>query len=95
MVMIPLIHFVHGASIYYNENIYCLKQVLGLEKSEFDWLCRHLGHTTRIHLDHYRATSNVIERIDVAKVLLMQDNGLIKQCAGKSLADIQFEGEKL
>lgn len=67
-------------------------QVLDMSRSQLDWMCAHLGHTLDVHKSHYRARSDVLERIEVAKILLIQDRGLVKQFVGKRLEDIQFEG---
>lgn len=56
------------------------------------WVCDHLGHTLDVHREHYRARSDVIERIEVAKILLMQDKGMVNKHVGKKLSEIQFTG---
>jgi hypothetical protein len=45
-----------------------------------------------MHRTHYRHTSDVLERIDVAKVRLIQDFGLVAKYQGKRIQDIQIEG---
>ncbi len=67
-------------------------QVLDLKPSELKWVCAHFGHTLDVHESHYKQQSDVIERLEVAKILLMQDNGMVKECVGKRLQDIQFSG---
>ncbi|XP_038063286.1 uncharacterized protein LOC119733978 [Patiria miniata] len=67
-----------------------ISQVVNLSRSELDWVCDHLGHTVDVHRTHYRARSDVIERIEVAKLLLIQDKGIVNQFVGKTLQDIQF-----
>lgn len=54
-------------------------------------LLRHLGHTYNVHLEHYRQTSDVVERLDVAKVLLIQDSGLVSENRKKKLQDIELK----
>ena len=34
----------------------------------------------------------MIERIDIAKLMLMQENNLVAKFAGKELREIQFDG---
>ena len=68
---------------------------MNLNRSELDWVCDHLGHTVDVHRTHYRARSDVIERIEVAKLLLIQDRGIVNQFVGKTLKDIQFSGKCL
>lgn len=67
--------------------------MIGLQDHEMKWLCQHLGHTQKVHAIHYRATSGMIERIEISKLMLMQETNSISKFAGKNLRDIQFEGK--
>lgn len=58
------------------------------------YICNHLGHTQKIHDQYYRQTSGLIERIDIAKLMLIQDHNLVSRYANKKLEEIQFEGSK-
>lgn len=69
-----------------------LFQVIGLKDHEMKWLCRHLGHTRKVHEQHYRSTSGLIERLDIAKLMLLQEGNLQGKFQGKPLNDITFEG---
>ena len=60
-----------------------------------EWITEHLGHTLDVHKLHYRLTSDVIERMQMAKLLLIQDFGVVKQFVDKSLEAIQIEGTTL
>lgn len=53
-------------------------------------MCRHLGHTTKVHLTHYRTMSSYLERVNVGKILLMQDLNIQAQFSGKKLDEINF-----
>ena len=64
-----------------------------MSRSQLDWVCDHLGHTVDVHRAHYRSRSDVLERVEVAKILLMQENGLTNLYVGKKLEDIQLEGK--
>ncbi|XP_033762695.1 uncharacterized protein LOC117344151 [Pecten maximus] len=55
------------------------------------WLCNHLGHTCRVHDQYYRQTSGLIERIDISKLMIMQEHNLVAKCNQKSLSEIQFD----
>ena len=57
-----------------------------------DWVCEHLGHSFDVHRQHYRAMSDVLERVQIAKILLIQDLNLVSKFHGKKLDDIQLEG---
>lgn len=76
-------------------NIFHFLQVIGLKDHEMTWLCRHLGHTRKVHEQYYRTTSGLIERLDVAKLMLLQEGNMHGKFQGKSLKDITFEGTVL
>jgi len=67
-------------------------QVLDLDEYQMAWVLNHLGHTLDVHKIHYRATSDIIERTEIAKILLMQDHGQLNRFVNKSLKEIQMEG---
>ena len=58
------------------------------------WVCDHMGHSFDVHRTYYRAVSDVLERVQIAKVLLIQDNNVVSKYQGKTLNDIQLEGNK-
>ncbi|XP_062612913.1 uncharacterized protein LOC134274668 [Saccostrea cucullata] len=68
-----------------------LAQVIGLKDEELRWLCNHLGHTEKVHEAYYRCTSSSIERIEIAKLMIIQERNLVGKCSGKKLSEIQFE----
>ena len=55
---------------------------MAIEPGALDKVCDHLGHTNAVQKEYYRATSDTAERIDIGKILLIQEE----------LEDIQFEG---
>lgn len=61
-------------------------------EAERQWVVDHLGHTMNVHQVHYRQTSDVLERVDIAKILLIQDMGLVAKYKGQKIQDIQIEG---
>lgn len=67
-------------------------QALDLKPNQVDWVMRHMGHSLDVHKIHYRATSDIIERTKVAKILLLQDEGRLEEFCNKSLDDIQLSG---
>uniref|UniRef100_A0A8W8MIH0 PWWP domain-containing protein n=1 Tax=Magallana gigas TaxID=29159 RepID=A0A8W8MIH0_MAGGI len=72
---------------------YCatIAQVIGLKDHELKYLCRHMGHTMEVHELHYRSTSGLIERLEIAKLMVMQECNVVGKFHGKSLKDITFE----
>lgn len=75
----------------YNNTLYFL-QIFDLNSQQQQWLANHLGHSMDIHKIHYRQTSGLIERIDMAKLMLMQELNITANFAGKKLEDIQLPG---
>lgn len=63
-----------------------------MSDGQMKWLYNHLGHTEDIHLLHYRSRSDVIERLEIAKLCILQDRNAVKQFVGKDLNEIQLEG---
>jgi len=63
---------------------------MNLNDSELQQMCRHLGHTTKVHLTHYRTMIPFVERVTLGKVLLMQDLNIQSKFVGKTLNDVDF-----
>ena len=68
-------------------------QVLDLKESKMLWVTNHLGHTLDVHMQHFRATSQMIEKVEVAKLILIQHKNLVSRFAEKYLGEIQLEGK--
>ena len=52
----------------------------------------HLGHTMQVHKIHYRQLGPSIERLHIAKMLMVHDSGLMWKYNGKKLEDIPLNG---
>ena len=76
------------------DDLFLLFQSLNINNQQFQWILDHLGHTANVHREHYRAMSDVIERVEVAKLLLIQDLGLVGKYNGQRLQDITLEGKE-
>ncbi|KAJ8020463.1 hypothetical protein HOLleu_40061 [Holothuria leucospilota] len=72
-----------------------LSQVFSLEQQHTEWLTEHLGHSVKVHREHYRLPSSTIEKAKIAKLLLAIDSGLTRKFYGKSLDEITFDGISL
>ena len=77
---------------YYSTYVMSCLQAMDLSQHQMDWVTEHLGHSIQIHKLYYRQTSSVIERAQVAKLLLLQDSGATDQLKDKKLEDIRFSG---
>lgn len=69
-----------------------LYQVFNLSESELGELARHMGHELSVHRRFYRLQDDVIELAKVSRLLLSVEEGKAAQFAGKSLDDINLEG---
>ncbi|PIK48407.1 putative proteoglycan 4-like [Apostichopus japonicus] len=68
-----------------------MSQGLNISAQQQRWVVDHMGHTLDVHNIHYKSTLDVIERVDISKLLLMMDLGQIGHFKGKRLDEIQFE----
>lgn len=60
-----------------------------------EWVVSHLGHSIDIHKEFYRQTSADIERMQIAKLLLIQDYGLGARFAQQPLEKIELAGKTI
>ena len=56
-------------------------------------ICNHLGHTQKVHDLVYRQTSGMIQRLDIAKLMLIQEHNIAGKFQKKKLSEIQFDGK--
>lgn len=64
--------------------------MLDVEGESLNHLLTHMGHNWDVHKTHYRQVSDVIERLDIAKFLLIQDGGIVAENKRKRLHQIQL-----
>lgn len=62
-----------------------LLQMMNLSDSQLQWACDHLGHTKAVHLNHYRQLSGYLERVQIAKLMIVHDMNLTGELKGKPL----------
>nr|XP_034315953.1 uncharacterized protein LOC117685616 [Crassostrea gigas] len=68
-----------------------IAQALNLNDTEMKYICNHLGHTQKVHDLVYRQTSGMIERLDIAKLMLIQEFNVVGKYQNKKLSEIQFD----
>ena len=54
-------------------------------------ILHHMGHTWDVHRDFYRQYDSVGERLDVAKLIMLQDQNKLNEYKDKSLSGIDME----
>ena len=68
-----------------------MTQALALNDFQFQHVLKHLGHSRKVHLENYRLQAPAIERLEIAKILLMQDRGVQSTFRDKPLSEISYE----
>ena len=68
-----------------------MTQALALNDFQFQHVLKHLGHSRKVHLENYRLQAPAIERLEIAKILLMQDRGVQSNFRDKPLSEISYE----
>ena len=67
-----------------------VSQVLDMQPSELNLLCRHMGHSIHVHEDFYRLPSQTLELAKVSKLLLAVEAGDLAQLNGKTLNNLDI-----
>ena len=75
-------------SLSFKRNYYL--QVMDLTPNEMGGVHQHLDHTKNVHELHYQQMVPYIEKVKIAKLLLVQDLGLQDKYVNKKLDDIDF-----
>ena len=68
-----------------------LTQAMSLTEFKFQHVLKHMGHTRKVHLENYRVDAPVIERIELGKILMMQDRNVQNEFNDIPLSSITFE----
>lgn len=63
--------------------------MMNLSDSQLQWACDHFGHTKAVHLNH----SGYLERVQIAKLMIVHDMNLTGELKGKTLADKELNGK--
>lgn len=56
------------------------------------WACDHLGHTKAVHLNHYRQLSGYLERVQIAKLMIVHDMKLTGELKGNLGGNKELNG---
>ena len=62
--------------------------MLSLTQQDMNQVLNHMGHTWDVHRDYYRQYDTIAERLDVAKLLLLQDQNRVQEFCRKGLNEI-------
>lgn len=68
-----------------------LAQTLSLTEFQFQHVLKHMGHTRKVHLENYRLSAPSVERLELGKILLMQDRNVQNMFLGRELSEVTFE----
>jgi len=67
-----------------------VSQVLDMQSNELGLLCRHMGHSLRVHEDFYRLPAQTLEVAKVSKLLIAVEGGDLAELSGKTLNDLDI-----
>ncbi|XP_053381922.1 uncharacterized protein KIAA1958-like [Mercenaria mercenaria] len=68
-----------------------ISQVMDLREHELHWLTKYLGHAQKLKMSHYSQTSGLVEHLDIAKIMLLQEPNNVGRFDGVDVANINFE----
>ncbi|XP_059184663.1 uncharacterized protein LOC131967738 isoform X2 [Centropristis striata] len=86
-------HPEHLRSTQLRKHVATLSQVLNLKNNELDQVADFLGHDIRVHRDFYRLPVPTTQLAKISKLLLSMEKGHLSSMQGKSLDEIEIEGE--
>ena len=66
-------------------------QLLNLRDNELDQLATFMGHDIRVHRDFYRLPDATIQVAKLSKVLILMENGDLKNLKGKNLDELDLD----
>ena len=67
---------------------YFILQLLSLTDTDMNQILNHMGHTWEVHRTFYRHYDSIGERLEVAKLLMLQDQNTLNDYRQKGLTDI-------
>ena len=68
--------------------------MLNLKENELDVVAQFMGHNIKVHRDHYRLPSEVLQTAKMAKLLMAIETGQQQQLTGQSLDDACIDLEE-
>ena len=68
-----------------------LTQTMSLTEFQFQHVLRHFGHTKQVHMQNYRLAAPAVERLEVGKILIMQDRNVQHLFKDRELSTVTFE----
>lgn len=74
------------------KHVATLSQVLNLRNHELDQVADFLGHDIRVHREFYRLPEATTQLAKISKLLLAMEKGTLASLQGKSLEEIEIEG---
>ena len=61
---------------------------MALTDADMNQILNHMGHTWEVHRTYYRHYDSIGERLDVAKLLMLQDQNRLNEYRQKGLTNI-------
>ncbi|XP_070174219.1 uncharacterized protein [Littorina saxatilis] len=86
-----LVHPEFITSTNLRKHVATMSQVLNLKDNELDMLAQYMGHDVRIHREHYRLPSQILQVTKVSKVLLALEKGNLTRYSNLDDIDVADE----
>lgn len=67
-----------------------VSQVLDMTTGELNLLCKHMGHSLKVHENYYKLPSHTLELSKISKLLLATEQSDMSAFVGKSLAELEI-----
>jgi len=77
------------------KHVATLSQILNLKNHEFDQVANFLGHDIRVHREYYRLSQTPTQLAKISKLLLAMEKGSLRNLQGKTLDEIEIEGNAI
>ena len=77
------------------KHVATLSLILNLKNHELDQVAHFLGHDIHVHLEYYRLPEATTQLAKISKLLLAMDKGPLRSLQGKTLDEIEIEGNAI
>ena len=77
------------------KHVATLSQILNLKNHELDQVANFLGHDIRVHREYYRLPEATTQLAKISKLLLAMEKGSLRNLQGKTLDEIEIEGNAI
>lgn len=77
------------------KHVETLSHILNLKNNELDQVADFLGHDIRVHREYYRLPEATTQLAKISKLLLSMEKVSLRSLQGKTLEEIEIEGNAI